>query len=93
MLHNRGEGKWAHLQSGIYGFPKLGEVIRKYSGQLKVAPCNVDENPELASQFGVRVIPALLLFKNGEVVDQAMGTFNDINEAEVDAKCQSLIGT
>jgi thioredoxin 1 len=70
---------------------KLGGSIRKYAGQLKIAPCNVDENPELASQFSVHVIPTLLFFKNGEVVDQAMGTFNDINEAEVEAKCRSLI--
>src|SRR5690349_1269327 len=59
---------------------KLGGIIRKYSGQIKIAPCNVDDNPELASQFGVRVLPTLLFFKNGEVLDQAMGTFNDINE-------------
>ena len=68
---------------------KLGGIIRKYSGQIKIAPCNVDENPELASQFGVRVLPTLLFFKNGEVMDQAMGTFNDIDEAE--AKCVGLI--
>lgn len=70
---------------------KLGSIIRKYSGQIKIAPCNIDENPELASEFAIRVVPTLLFFKNGVVTDQAMGTFNDINEAEVDAKCQNLI--
>jgi thioredoxin 1 len=71
---------------------KLGTVIRQYLDRLKVAPCNVDENSELAERYGVRTIPTLLFFKNGSVVDQAMGTFNDINEAEVAEKCARLIG-
>lgn len=70
---------------------KLGSIIRKYSGQIKIAPCNIDQNPELASEFGIHVVPTLLFFKNGVVTDQAMGTFNDINEAEVETKCKDLI--
>jgi len=70
---------------------KLGNVIRKYTDQLKVAPCNVDENAALAEKYGVRTIPTLLFFMDGVVLDQAMGTFNDINEEEVAAKCARLI--
>ena len=42
----------------------------------KICKCNVDENPELASQFGVQAIPTLLVFRNGEVVDRATGVRN-----------------
>ena len=70
---------------------RLGKVIREYAGQVKIAPCNVDENVELAERLGVRVIPTLLFFKGGEVVDMAMGTVSDIDEAEVAAKCRALV--
>ena len=42
----------------------------------KICKCNVDENAELAGQFGVQAIPTLLVFRNGEVVDRATGVRN-----------------
>ena len=70
---------------------KLAPVIRRFADQLKIGPCNVDENPDLAQQYGVLNIPTLLYFKDGQVVDRAMGTFNDISEEEVAEKCEKLI--
>ena len=53
--------------------PILDEVAKEYTGKLKVAKLNIDENPELAAQFGVRSIPTLMIFKGGEVADIKVG--------------------
>ena len=49
------------------------EEIAKERPDIKVGKINVDEQPELASQFGVMSIPTLVVMKNGKIVDQAMG--------------------
>ncbi len=43
----------------------------------KICKCNVDENPDLAAEFGVQAIPTLLVFRGGEVVDRATGVRNE----------------
>jgi len=52
--------------------PILEEIARERS-DIKVGKVNVDEQPELASQFGVMSIPTMVVMKNGKVVNQAMG--------------------
>ena len=49
--------------------PALDEISAELNGKVKIAKLNIDENPELAAQFGVRSIPTLMLFKGGEVAD------------------------
>ena len=53
--------------------PLIDEIAREKAGQIKVAKVNVDENQSLSMRFNVRAIPALLFFKNGNVVDQVVG--------------------
>ena len=53
--------------------PALEEIASDMQGRVKIAKVNVDENPGIASQYGIRSIPTLLLFKNGERVDQKVG--------------------
>ena len=53
--------------------PALEELSDEYAGKVKIAKVNVDENPNSPAQLGVRGIPALFLFKNGEVVSNKTG--------------------
>jgi thioredoxin 1 len=53
--------------------PILDEVAKEYSGRLKIAKLNVDENQETPRRYGIRGIPTLMLFKNGSVEAQKVG--------------------
>ena len=53
--------------------PSLDEISKELNGRVKIAKLNIDENPELAAQFGVRSIPTLMIFKSGEVADMKVG--------------------
>ena len=51
----------------------VDEIAKEYAGQLKVYKLNTDENPNIASQYGIRSIPTLMLFKGGVQVDTVVG--------------------
>jgi len=53
--------------------PILDELSTELAGKLKIAKVNVDDNGELAAEFGVRAIPTMLLFKDGQKIDQYVG--------------------
>jgi thioredoxin 1 len=53
--------------------PALEEISAEMQGKVKIVKLNVDENPQVASQYGIRSIPALMMFKGGEVVAQKIG--------------------
>lgn len=53
--------------------PIVDELAKEYEGKAVVGKVNVDTNPEISTQLGIRNIPALLFFKNGEVVDKQIG--------------------
>jgi thioredoxin 1 len=51
----------------------VDEIAQDFAGKLKVYKLNTDENPNVASQYGIRSIPTLMLFKNGVKVDTVVG--------------------
>ena len=53
--------------------PILADIAREKAGELKVGKVNVDDQMELAQQFGIMNIPTMILFKNGEKVNQIVG--------------------
>ena len=53
--------------------PSVEALAKEYEGKLKVVKMDVDKNPAVPTRYGIRSIPTLLLFKNGEVVDQIIG--------------------
>jgi thioredoxin 1 len=53
--------------------PVVEELAVDYEGKAVVAKLNVDENPQITARFGVRSIPTLLVFKNGQIVDKQVG--------------------
>jgi thioredoxin 1 len=53
--------------------PVVEELATEYAGKIKIAKLNVDDNKETPSKYGVRGIPTLMLFKDGQVIDQIVG--------------------
>ncbi|MDX1671927.1 MAG: thioredoxin TrxA [Balneolaceae bacterium] len=53
--------------------PIVKELADEYEGKAKIGKVDVDNNPEISTKYGIRSIPSLLIFKDGEVVDQIVG--------------------
>src|SRR5512136_2045156 len=53
--------------------PIVEELANEFTGRIKVTKLNVDENPATPSQYGVRGIPTLILFKEGKILEQIVG--------------------
>ena len=68
--------------------PIVAELAQEYDGKLVVGKCDVEENDELAEEFGIRNIPTILFFKNGEVVDKLVGA---VSKAKLDEKFKTLL--
>ena len=68
--------------------PIIAKLAEKYDGKISVGKCDVEECEELAAEFGIRNIPTILFFKNGEVVDKVVGA---VSEAKLDEKFQALL--
>ncbi|WP_455477797.1 thioredoxin [Bartonella sp. B10] len=62
--------------------PILDEIAIEMKDKIKIAKINIDENPELATQYGVRSIPTLLMFKNGTVSSNIVGANSKKNLSE-----------
>jgi thioredoxin 1 len=53
--------------------PILDELAQEFDGRVRIGKVNVDESQALATQFGIRSIPTLLLFQQGQVIEQVVG--------------------
>ena len=68
--------------------PTVDEVASEYEGKVIVAKCNVDDCEDIAVRFGIRNIPTLMYFKDGEMVSRSAGL---VSKAEIKAKLDSLL--
>ncbi|MBQ3360886.1 MAG: thioredoxin [Prevotella sp.] len=68
--------------------PVISELAEQYDGKIVVGKCDVEDNEELAVEFGIRNIPTILFFKNGQVVDKLVGAQS---KAKIDEKFQALL--
>ena len=62
--------------------PVLDEIAQEFSGKVKVAKLNIDENSKTPPQYGIRGIPTLMLFKNGSPAATKVGALNKMQLAE-----------
>ena len=53
--------------------PVIDELSAEYEGKVSIVKMNVDENPSTPGKYGIRAIPTMILFKNGQVVEQVTG--------------------
>ena len=53
--------------------PALEEISNEMTGKVKIAKVNIDENPQIAADYGIRSIPTLFMFKDGQKIDQKIG--------------------
>ena len=68
--------------------PIISELAEEYDGKIVVGKCDVEENDELAAEFGIRNIPTILFFKGGEVVNKLVGAQG---KAKIDEAIQQLL--
>ncbi len=68
--------------------PIIEKLAAKYEGKLVVGKCDVEDNEDLAAEFGIRNIPTILFFKGGQIVDKVVGAQS---EAKLDEKFQSIL--
>jgi len=64
------------------------ELAGQHTGKLKVAKMNVDDNPKTPSTYGIRGIPTLILFKEGQVADQIVGA---VPKAQIEEAIQKVL--
>jgi thioredoxin 1 len=53
--------------------PSIEELAKEYDGKAVIGKLNVDENPQVSMEYGIRSIPTILFFKNGKIVDKQVG--------------------
>ncbi len=68
--------------------PVIEEMSGEYEGRAVIGKVNVDENPGVSAQFGVRNIPTVLFIKNGEVADKSVGA---VPKAQLTDKLEALL--
>ena len=68
--------------------PEVEELAAKYEGKAEVGKINIDEESELVSEYGIRSVPTVLFFKNGELVDRSVGY---VPLSELEGRLQNIL--
>ena len=68
--------------------PIVDDVAEAYDGRIEVAKCNVDDQEDIAAHYGIRSIPTLLFFKDGQLADKTIGL---VGKAEIEEKINNLL--
>lgn len=68
--------------------PIISELAEEYAGKLVVGKCDVEENDDIAMEFGVRNIPTILFFKGGQLVDKFVGA---ASKSKIEDKFKALL--
>jgi len=68
--------------------PVVAELAEEFAGKVKVAKLNVDESPDVPGKFGIRAIPTLMMFKDGEVVDQITGA---VSKSHIETALKKMV--
>ena len=68
--------------------PIISELANEYDGKITVGKCDVEECEDLAMEFGIRNIPTIIFFKDGQVVDKIVGAQS---KAKLQEKCEALL--
>ena len=68
--------------------PTINEIADEYSGRAIIGKLNVDDNPSIASDYGIRSIPSLLFFKGGKVENQIMGA---VSKSDIEKALNNII--
>lgn len=68
--------------------PVISELAEDYDGKIVVGKCDVDENEDVAMEFGIRNIPTVLFFKGGQLVDKFVGA---ASKSTLDEKFRALL--
>lgn len=69
--------------------PVIEQVADDYSGRVKVAKLNVDENPEIAIEYQIRSIPTMIVFKDGKAVEKIIGA---VPKEQITAALDNVLG-
>jgi len=68
--------------------PVIDELAGTYEGKLRVGKMNVDENPKTPGKYGIRAIPTLIFYKNGEVAEQITGA---VSKSQIEETIKKLL--
>lgn len=68
--------------------PTIEQLAGEYEGKAKIGKVDVDSNPNDASKYGIRSIPTLLIFNNGELIDQLIGA---VPKTQIESKLKSHV--
>lgn len=68
--------------------PIVEELAKEYDGKVVVGKCDVEENDDIASEFGIRNIPTLIFIKDGQITDKLVGA---VSKAKIEEKIQAML--